>query len=256
VNSGERDELIVKIVLTHMRDNAVKFIDGSEIKSVGSDKNNSYGRFPKIDPKKIPPMSDQAVQKLAASMGIGKAPVKTKSDVYLNGIGYSIKSFQKAPPAIVNHTARPGFETACQHSGAVIGTLDQIINDYWKLRMAGTIKEDVKVSDANSPFRNQKNYLKPILNYFLFDGSGSGIYNDTAQLILDVVDPCNCKTWHLLDKSNAVDHVWERLIMSLRATKGMPSKYDPQKHPSVAIWTRKWQGKHRGALHVRVGREK
>lgn len=256
MNSGERNELIVKIVLTYMRDNTVKFIDGSSIKTVGSDKSSDYGVFPMIDPKSIPPMSDQAIERLAKSLGIHKAPVKTKSDVYLNGIGYSIKSFEKAPPAIVNHTARPGFETACNQSGSSIASLDEIIVDYWDLRMAGTITEDVKVSDPNSPFKNYRDYLKPILNYFLFDGSGSGIYDHRASLILDIVDPCDWRTWHILDKSKAVDHVWERLIMSLRATKGMPSKYDPQKHPSVAIWTRKWQGKHRGALHVRVGREK
>jgi hypothetical protein len=255
MNSGERDELLIKLTLVEMRDKGIKW-KGSYIETVGFGR-FEYSSMPKEMQCDFCQLSDIQLIGLADRLGIGKAGIFDKSDVYINGIGFSLKSLSAAPPALVNHTPRPGFETACWYSGTDITELDELVDEYWYLRNKGIISEDIRNTDPNSPFRKAKHILKPILEYFLFTGTGRGPSNHPAEFILEYQHPQNPDTWEVLEPSTAVDEVWEKLIFSMRAKKGMPAGYDPHtykgpKAQSIARWTKYHSGDYRGALHIRV----
>jgi hypothetical protein len=256
MNNGERNELIIKLRLIQLRDKNSKIKINSKLTKINSvGFLNEYKKLPgQIDFDKIIKYSDNQLEKIAIQYGIGKAPAKSKSDVFVNGIGISLKSIENAPPAIVNHTPRTGFETACNICGSDITLLDEIISEYWSLRKRGKIKEDIHNTDLNSPFKNNKEILKPILNYFLFDGSGKGLSNHRASLILDYNSPINHNSWETYNRDNAVDMIWTKLVFSLRS-KGMPKRYpniENIKSVSIKKWTNFFQDKYKGALHIRT----
>lgn len=256
MNNGERNELIIKLRLIQLRDqNATITICAKPINISSVGFLSEYNRISdKIDFDKIMSYSDTQLHRIATQYGIDKAPARSKSDVFVNGIGISLKSIENSPPAIVNHTPRTGFETACNICGVEINLLDVIIDEYWSLRKRGKIKEDIHNTDPNSPFRNKKEVLKPILNYFLFDGSGKGLSNHRATVILDYTSPTNYNSWGTYNRENAVDLFWNKLVFSLRS-KGMPDRYpniEKSKLVSIKKWTAFFQDKHRGALHIRT----
>ena len=114
-----------------------------------------------------------------------------------------------------------------------------------------------KFIQKRSPFRNAKQILKPVLEYFLFIGSGKGPSFTPATYILDYFKPDNPKTWDILNPSSAVDSVWDKLIFSIRAKKGMPLNYDLNTYnksnaKSIARWTKYTSGEYRGSLHIRA----
>lgn len=257
MNNGERDELIIKLKLIELRDKKTSINIGNgltAIESVGFN-NVEYKRFPMgINLNDIIYKGDNAISLFVETLGITKAPARSKSDVTINGIGISLKSMSSAPPAIVNHTPRTGFEIACNHSTANINELDNIILKYWELRKKGQIKEDVRNDNLLSPFKDQKNALSPFINYFLFDGSGSGLSRHQASLILDYYDPIAPNKWKTYNRNDAVDLFWDRLVFSVRS-KGMPESYpsiDATKFDSIKIWTEYFQKKYRGSLHIRT----
>ena len=58
--------------------------------------------------------------------------------------------------------------------GVTIDLLDEMVSEYWDLRTNGVIGEDIQINDSRCPFGNsqqKKEYLKDLINYFLFDGS-------------------------------------------------------------------------------------
>lgn len=255
MNNGERNELIIKLKLIEFRELKSKiYIDSNlvEINSVGF--TNEYSELKEyLDFNFIESLPDSNLKSFAAKFGIDKAPGRSKADVYVNGIGISLKSLENAPPAIINHTTRIGFETACSYCNIDINLLDDIIEEYWYLRKYNFIKEDVSNSDINSPFKNNLNVLKPILNYFLFDGSGSGLSKHRADILLDYKSVNNTEDWNTYNRENAVDKIWGNLVFSLRS-KGMPENYpniENLKLESVKKWTVFYQNKFRGSLHVR-----
>lgn len=256
MNLGERNELLIKIKLIELRDKGASINilgQNTPITSVGFD--SEYSKLGQVlIPNQLNRLSGQELQNYAVNLGVGKSPRSSKADVKINQFGYSLKSIQHAPPAIVNHTPRIGFEEACRQSNVGIEQLDKIIADYWKLRKAGTIREDVGNDNGHSPFNDHKDYLKPIINYFLFRGTGQGLSNHTAKYILDYSDPLDPSRWHFYDESNAVEQIWSKLVFSLR-TKGMPSWYPNDNHnnnASVKKWTEYYQGGQRGSLHIRI----
>ena len=256
MNAGERDELLIKLKLIEMRDNGVTpaFL-GVPITQLGF-VGKCYGSLPQGLSLNGIRNNNAAIVSACTAAGVLKAPTSYKSDVYINGKGYSLKSLSAAPPALVNHTARLGFETACNHSGVNIATLDQIIDNYWALRLAGTIGEDVANSNPHSPFAAYQAYMEPILEYFLFTGSGAGVSTYPSDFILDYKDPLNENTWHSCCPQTAVALLWPKLIFSVRATKGMPTNYCLNNYcgpnaQSIARWVRQSSGKYRGALHIR-----
>lgn len=258
MNIGERDELIFKIFMTQKRDWR-ETLFGETVKSIGFD-GIEYGSLPNsIDMNVVLGMNDIDLNRLAASMGILKAPTGAKADVYINGAGFSLKSMAAAPAALVNHTARPGFEFACLNANASIYILDNIIDDYWEKRMEGIITEDTRISDVNCPFSGYKEYMRPILEYFLFEGTGGKLSVFPADYIIEFGNPIDEYTYRLLTKEDAVNDVWPKLIFSLRAKKGMPSNYNPntfcgKNAESIARWVRYHSGDYRGALHIRASR--
>lgn len=255
MNQGERDELITQIKLIELRDKKIPF-NGMQISSVGF-ANKEYQSLPKdFNIDNLLNIEDSDLLGFSNKLGIKKSPAGAKADAYINGEGYSLKSNNSAPPALVNHTTRPGFERV---ANADISILDDIIDNYWTLRKSGKIKEDISNSDILSPFNAYKEELKPILNYFLFKGSGSKLSKYQADYILSVVNPLDVNTWKIYDESNALDIIWDKLIFSLRASKGMPSGYpdnlsirmQPLK-TSIDKWTELSSNKYRGALHIRA----
>jgi len=258
MNKGEKDEIIVQLKLIELRDNKMKVQGIGTISSVGL-KREYLGIPVGIDLSRLNSYSESELIKLALSCGVSKAGTSYKADTQINGFNYSLKSKKSAPPAIVNHTTRPGFEFAANISGGSIDDLDKIIDEYWLLRFAGTIAEDISNSNTNSPFRLKKNILKPFINYFLFKGSGSNLSLFPAQYILDFLDPLNTLTWKIWDETNAVDLYWEKLIFSIRAKKGMPKGYPNSmsnkfrdSKSSIVKWTKFIANDYRGALHIRV----
>jgi len=258
MNIGERDELIFKIYMTQKRDWGESLL-GETVKSV-SFAGTEYGSLPNgIDMNSVLGMNDFELNRLASSMGILKAPTGAKADVYIDGAGFSLKSMAAAPAALVNHTARPGFEFACLNANTSIDILDDIVDDYWEKRMEGIITEDTRISDINCPFKGYKEYMRPILEYFLFEGTGGKRSAFPADYIIEFSNPINESTYRLLTKEDAVNDVWPKLIFSLRAKKGMPSNYNPntfcgKNAESIARWVRYHSGDYRGALHIRASR--
>jgi hypothetical protein len=257
MNKGERDEIIIQLKLIELRGQNFHVDGVGAIKSVKFLK--EYNELPKgIILDRLNYSSDQELEKLANHCGIVKAGANYKADTKINYEPISLKSLNGSPPALVNHTTRPGFEFAGRHGGGKIEQLDNIIERYWDLRLTGSIGEDVHNSELTSPFYKNKEVLKPFLNYFLFKGSGAGLSRLQANRILSFSDPLKPKTWKFYDESNAVDLYWNKLVFSLRAKKGMPSGYPhnlsaklrPHKS-SIDKWVKFINADHRGALHIR-----
>jgi hypothetical protein len=260
MNGGERNELRLALMLVFMRDcRSGDMVDGlGKIQSVGF-QGREYGKWSKSGLSangSLPNMGDKQLAAVVAVLGISKAGISSKADITVNGIPISLKSFQHAPPALVNHTSRPGWETACMHIGADILLLDQLIDRYWALRTCGRIKEDICNDSTESPFARHKTYLMPILDYFLRTGSGQGPSTSPAELILDFKTAEDVASWKVYRSRELLSEVWPRLVFSVRSKKGMPSGYpnmqDIEKFESIKKWTRYWQEQYRGALHVRV----
>lgn len=192
------------------------------------------------------------ITNLIKTLGITKSRGSSKADITINGVSYSVKEMGASPPAIVNHTARHGFENACANVGSSIATLDKIITEYWKLREGKIIKEDTKISNPNCPFIHYKDYLKPIIEYFLFTGTGRSVSNFPATKILEINYkklPIEIK---IFEKDNYFEQVWDKLVFSIRS-KGMPKNYpNCDNGDSIAKWTKKAEKKYKGALHIRV----
>ena len=258
MNIGERAELKLIASLGCMYGKTVNLKSGPiTIQSIQIPVSTALHTINPINasPSTISAMTDDQLQDFCRSHNIQKAGAMSKADVFINSIGYSVKSTEGAPPAIVNHTNRLGWEFAAQQKGLPIRALDQLINDYWSKRLSGVIKEDVGNDNPNSPFSAHIQTLLPFLEYFSFEGSGSKISNHPAKSVIEFSDPCNEATCDIINKPTFISSVWNRLVFSLRSSKGMPSDInalDQTAKTSVLQWSRDMNGKLKGALHVRV----
>jgi hypothetical protein len=196
-----------------------------------------------------------------------KAKTSFKADLQINGVNYSVKCNLGAKAALVNHTARRGFLSVCQKINVPIEKLDEMIKAYWELRTNNTIGEDISNSSQNSPFSEHKDYFKPILEFFLFKGTGSKDSEFPADKILVFGDPFDSSTYKIHELDDAVDALWNKLVFSMRSKKGMPvdkikvgeefvdrDGYQPNgKHSDYAPWV-VYVGNDnfpKGALHIR-----
>jgi hypothetical protein len=125
-------------------------------------------------------------------------------------------------------------------------------------QFAGQIKQDIANEHPDSPFKDRQHLLAPMLEYFLFYGSGSGESKVKASKIAEFDDPTDISTWSILMPADAVHKIWDRLVFSVRS-KGMPKNFpkmepkDAHKRASIERWTQKGKdGIYRGALHVRA----
>lgn len=258
-NKGEIEELRIKLALIWFRDNQPSVgchFELGDIINVGFG-SKSYTPLPSSikNLSQITLMSDADVENCCHYVGATKAGLFDKADVMINGNGVSLKCSSAAKAALVNHTMRIGFEFACNEAGCNISPLDRIIDEYWRKRISGVIKEDVKNTNPNSPFASQKKFLAPILHYFLFKGSGSRLSPNPASCVLSFGSATDPASWKIFQPDDVIDSIWNDLVFSVRS-KGMDNNYpniaDPVRLASIQRWTRSWQGKYRGTLHIRL----
>ncbi len=266
MNNGERDELLLKIKLLAMQQSNEPIPGFGKINSISNYNettkqgilalNNNFYQNNEFNTilNNIENYNDKTLKDLSIKLGFEKAKTSAKSDIVINNLGISLKSTRNAPPALVNHTTRPGFEFASKICGGNIFELDKIINEYWHLRELGEIRQDVKSNDI--PFKEKREIIKPFLNYFLFYGSGSKKSDYPARFIISFSSPFLQNTWKIFDESNAIEHYWNKLVFSIRS-KGMPSGYPLvskrmiEKKSSIDKWTRFMNNKYKGSLHIR-----
>ncbi len=250
-NKGEYDEMRVKLHLIELRDLQKTIKIGK--KNIVITKVENAGKSCKSLPQGtiLSNLSDEKIEQLAKKVGALKSPSGSKADVFVNGLGISVKSHRGANPAFLNHTHRAGFLKVCQRVGVNITVLDAIIKNYWDKRKRGLINEDVKNDDNNSPFKDYLDYLRPIINYFLFRGTAQKDSMFPADYVLDFENPLNEDEW-CFTKDDYIDKIWENVVFSIRS-KGMPNSY-PKGINSADIkpWVEKINGKYKGALHARV----
>jgi len=259
MNGGERDELLTALQLVQLRDSRPQTAVAGLgiIRSVGNG-DAEYSSWDKLGltVEEVKKLDDDKLDAVADKLGIEKAAGRSKADVFVNDVGISLKSTRQAPAAIVNHTTRPGWERACREMSVSIDTLDDIMDEYWELRLAGAINQDIHNSAPNSPFAPHQKYMSPILEYFIFRGSGSGPSKYPASLVLDFERPFDVEGWKIYKPKELVADLWSKLVFSVRGKKGMPENfpyvYDTETCDSIARWTYFWQGEYRGALHVRI----
>lgn len=261
-NKGERDEYLLKLFLIECRQRSLPVPIGDKtqiVRTVGS-KNREYGNLTyKMDWKQL---EAEELISVCASVYATKAGLNEKADVYINGIGISVKSQRGGNPSIINHTTRDKILRVMNAVNAPIAPLDSMVGHYWTLRLSRVIGEDTCISDNNCPFSHPdeeicRNALKPLINYFAFDGTGTRDSDAPAQLILSLVDPMDVKTWTYYDKATFIFAVWKRLVFSIRS-KATPIELDKNKevHRLMEPWVRVCEGTLKGALSVRVAGKK
>lgn len=184
----------------------------------------------------------------------------SKTDITVNGHNIQIRSQNKTDRPLVNHTTRDKYMIVCEKEGLDIQILDRMVEKYWQMRTLGIINEDISNRIDYSPFKNHKEYFKPILSRLVFEGitPKDGL---SADIFLDYdgSEPSNTNTWHPYTKSNYIDSVWEHLRFSFRADRGMPKGYDPirEEFNEIKPWAHEWKDRKnnkvfKGALHIRV----
>ncbi len=257
LNDGEREEILIKIQLCFFRDNKIEVPNFGNIEQVGFSTDYNKIDWSKIDIDGI--KTDQKeIRNLADKLGIKKSSSKDKADIKINNENYSLKCTGYGKPAIVNHTNRIGWLKISKIINQDIKLLDDLIDEYWRLRIDGQIKEDCPNFHENSPFNDHMDIIKPYLDFFVFKGSGQGMSEVVADKVLEFETFNNTQTWNVF-ANEYIQHHWENIYFCMRSTKGMPSDYENyEKKDVISPWTRLFKGKkgdekYRGALHVRVG---
>lgn len=254
VNQGELDEYLIKLFLVDCRRNhlPIPIGDGQQIVySVGS-KDDEYGT-----PRSWLDWNSQSpkmVVYVCNQIKAAKSPANHKSDVYVNGIGISVKSRRGGNVTLINQTSREKILRVMQSLNSPIRPLDQIVDRYWAMRLGGACGEDVSnFSMPDNPFgkmedgTSNEQYMAPLLDYFAFKGSGTGDSPAPADWILSVGLPDDTSTWVYYSKENFVHAVWNYLIFSIRS-KGLPQNRTLEMLP----WIKNINGKDKGTLNVRI----
>jgi|ETNmetMinimDraft_33_1059910.scaffolds.fasta_scaffold50915_1 hypothetical protein len=257
LNDGEREEYLIKIKLCFLRDNQQEVNNIGKIERVGFVEEYNSINWTKIDFEKIK-NNQKDIKRIAKELGISKSSSRDKADVKINDIYYSLKCNGYGKPTIVNHTNRKGWLKIAELKKLKISKLDEIINQYWKLRINGDITEDCPNFHQKSPFKKNKEIIKPYLDFFIFEGSGQGYSEYPVTKVLEFKSFKNLSSWKIYG-NEYLDQHWNNLYFCVRSTKGMPKNYDTYEYKKLlSPWTRNFKGskgdkKHRGALHVRVG---
>jgi hypothetical protein len=251
-NLGEQNEIFLKTFLLMMFYKKKPLIGNHNIGIIDSLKFSPDGKLPEW--KKEYEILLQKRDYNSLKSIFPKAPTGSKADLEINGVRYSVKNKLGAKSAIVNHTNRAGFLRVFKLLNLDISKLDKIIDEYWDKRISGKIKEDINNKDINSPFSKNKEYLKPVLEYFLFTGTGSKDSNFPADKVLIFDQPEDTQNYVILSKSQTVDSLWDDLTFSIRSKKGMPNVYDAEIHKDLSAWVRNHQStatSPKGSLHIR-----
>lgn len=253
INQGDRDEYLLKLFLVECRKQkrcipigdkveVVKNVQNSRREDIGYPEKNL--NWNSINPGLLVYFCRQ--------IHADKAGAFDKADVFINGIGISVKSQRGAASSIINQTPRDKILRVMNAIKSPIEPLDNIVNRYWYLRKNGG-GEDVSGISNDNPFaideKGNSNlpYMKPLLNYFTFKGTGTRDSNAPATYLLSIADPEDTSTWIYYSEETFVDSVWEKLVFSIRA-KGLPSKITDD----ILPWVREMDGVKKGSLNVRV----
>ena len=239
MNQGERDELLFKLVFAREHMGSIRNPGGELALGPIVPDNTVLGA-----------MSDAELNNLANQANLGKSPSTYKADceIFSRGewVSVSLKSARGQPPSIINHTHRKGMMAVCDRIGANFLLLDNMVDLYHALRRAGTIREDVKNDDPNSPFRNQQNVLVPILAYFAGRGTARGDSPKPATLIGVINDPFDSSRG--IDYFTVEDYVrgqWTNFVFSLR-------NHNYTSSPECLPWEVMHGGTVKPQLHVRI----
>ncbi len=253
VNQGDKDEYLLKLFLVECRKQKRCIPIGDkveEVKSVQNSKREDIGYPEKtLNWNSINPgLLVYFCQQIHAD----KAGAFDKADVFINDIGISVKSQRGAAPSIINQTPRDKILRVMKAINSPIAPLDHIVNRYWFLRENGGC-EDVFGLNKDNPFsidesgKSNLPYLKPLLNYFTFKGTGTRDSNAPASYVLSVTNPEDTTTWVYYTEETFVDSVWKNLVFSIRG-KGLPAEITEE----ILPWVRKIDGVKKGTLNVRV----
>ena len=191
---------------------------------------------------------------------ICKSKNNSKADIFINDRGVSIKIFKQGYPAIINHTHRQNFLRVLKYLKLDIQTFDTCISEYHSLRQKNQIGEDILNTNPLSPFHKFKSYFRPILKYFLLEGSGRGFSQLPAETLLWVkpTAPIPQNWYWFLNSQQFINIVWDFLVFSIR-DKGLNYEkrncesqkiLDPWIHQYRSRKTQKF--KKKGCLHIRI----
>jgi len=256
MNDGEKQELLIKIYLTYLRDNKIKTEEFGIIKSLGFDNEYKEIEDKNLNFKEIQDDLNK-IKDIAKKLEIQKSKPSDKADIKINKISYSLKCTGFSMPAIVNHTNREGWLKIAERKKIDITELDKIIEKYWILRNEKKISEDCSNKNKYSPFKDKIEIVKPFLDYFLFEGTGKEDSLNPANKIFEFEKYNSLSSWRIYGREYLEKH-WDNLYFCVRS-KGMPTDYNTYKNKDLLEpWTRNYKGKKgnkkfRGSLHVRVG---
>ena len=240
MNTGERDELIFKLVFSREHDGFLRN-PGGNIANGAIVPDNTTLRM----------MGDDDLQALAVRANLVKSPSNFKADCEIFSdnvwVGVSLKSTRGEPASILNHTHRKNMMAVCNRVGVNFPLFDNLVNIYHARRKAGLIGEDVRNDNPNSPFGDHPEILIPIYAYFTCRGSGRGDSPRPATVIGVINNPFDSDQG--IDYHDAEDYIrsqWPHIICSMRNHKSYTSSQENQA----------WEVSHGGIIkpqfHVRI----
>lgn len=250
MNNGEKNEILFKVYLCYLKKTNNHNSPFGEIKKLGFD-NIEYNEIDEnID---FSELDDEIfLEKISKSLGIEKSSPRNKADIFINNIAYSVKYMTAGPPSITNHTNRKGFVRIAKQLKINIKDLDKLITKYWDLRINNKISEDCYNDNPLSPFKNNKEILRPYLEYFCFTGTGSSDSKYPAENLIKFSKYNDPSTWKIFSKEETIDEIWDGLGFCMRGGKGMPKNFNSSKDKKIIEpWTKYSSKKYRGALSVR-----
>lgn len=253
INQGEKDEYLLKLFLIDCRKKQISIPIGERMQIVRNVENSRHEEIAYPDKYlNWNNISSGLLVYICQNIKAGKSGAFDKADVFINGIGISVKSQRGAAPSIINQTTRDKILRVMNAINCPIEPLDHIVNQYWYLRMNGGT-EDVSGLEKSNPFTISEDgssnlpIMRPLLNYFTFRGTGTRDSAAPATYVLSMGNPEDTSTWIYYSEENFVETVWENLVFSIRA-KGLPNTISDEMRP----WIREIDGKKKGTLNVRV----
>jgi hypothetical protein len=177
-NVGEQDELLAVLTLIYQKTSGKSIRGFANITSVETPggcicKDWQLGLQ---EPAYLKTLSITQIKKIAQQHGFLKSPGRFKADIVINGQGISLKSDRGAPPAIVNHTTRNGWEQACRYMNvSIVPTIGVKADGVLTLNSAsgswgvpGALVLDSGALDLNGPKAGKVTAPRPIVKT-LFD---------------------------------------------------------------------------------------
>ena len=196
------------------------------------------------------------INKLTKARSIYKADCIIKMNKNNCIYSASIKSKRCGYPAILNHTKRNA--KVFMSSGILhcyLNSLDIILKEYIDKRYKKIFNEDVKITDLDC-IKNLsiKSDFCNVLLYFLFNGTGKGYSNRSADSIIEYKknEIKFIKCCSFTEKKEYINEIFDRIIISLR-NKSMPKVINDTYKPWV-FNENQIDGsiKYKGQLHIRV----